>query len=245
MKDGTKKRYNLTGPVHKYVCPRQKNFPEEAHGQHVRYGPSLDWQVWTEITNKVILDPALILEQIYNRQEELQEQGDNFDSDIAKAERELNRLKNEKLFYLRQAAKGLISKSELESLIEEIKQAQAYWQEELSQLKTLRDDSQKTEAGVEYIKRLFDGFTEILPEINQPPEELRSVPIEKRNWVLLRRQEIIRALADKIVIHSDGTIDVEGIVDGSEVSSIDSPSIQSGLSQHSKLKRVSLETKLW
>ncbi|OGO37841.1 MAG: hypothetical protein A2W35_02975 [Chloroflexi bacterium RBG_16_57_11] len=42
-----------------------------------------------------------------------------------------------------------------------------------------------------------------------------------RFWVLERHQEIIRAMVDRAVLSSNGTVRLEGVLDGSEISRFD------------------------
>lgn len=60
-----------------------------------------------------------------------------------------------------------------------------------------------------------------LPEIDIPPKELRRLSTEKQRMILKQRQEIAKALVDRVEIHPSGLIKIEGIIDGSEAKQFD------------------------
>jgi hypothetical protein len=51
-----------------------------------------------------------------------------------------------------------------------------------------------------------------LPEINQTPEELTSLPEDRQRWVMSERQRVIRSLVDRAIVYSDGNITIKGLI---------------------------------
>ena len=70
-------------------------------------------------------------------------------------------------------------------------------------------------------QHLMAGIEKKLSQINHGPNELKELSKEQCEWIWLQRQKIVRVLAGKVVIHSNGKIEIEGMLDGSEVSSIE------------------------
>jgi hypothetical protein len=223
LKDGTVKKYERKSPLHCYYCqtPTMDNHPRP----YKWTGPSLDYSVWRKIADEAIKNPDLIIEQVTNRQAELQAQGDNFDGEIATAERKLNELETERAFYQRQAARKMITEKEFDARMAETEESRQYWLEQLDHLRELSQDSLKIKSSLDYARDLFESIAEILPEIDQSPEELKTLPAEKRDWVLLERQKRIRALAEKIFVFADGSVEIQGLLDGSEIDLFEKHSI--------------------
>jgi len=150
------------------------------------------------------------------RQAELQAQGDSFDGDVAHAQRKLSEVDQERAFYQRQAARGKISEVEFDTRMDETQEAQGYWQSEFERLKDLRDDARMVRAGLDYATELLTTLQENLAGIDQTPDELKVLPEDRRANVLKKRQEIVRALCDKVFVYSDGRVRIEGVLDGTE-----------------------------
>ncbi len=90
-----------------------------------------------------------------------------------------------------------------------------YWQTVLTHLQELRDNQDKVHAGLKYARELLAALQKKRPEIDQPPEELNSLPQKRQNEKLQARQDIVRALVDKVIIYSSGHKKVQGVIDGS------------------------------
>jgi len=80
-----------------------------------------------------------------------------------------------------------------------------------------RDEVDKIAAGVAYIRELLAAIQEKLPEIDIHPDELKKLPQEEQTKIMKARQEIVRALVDRVWIFADGLIVVEGVIQGSEL----------------------------
>jgi hypothetical protein len=81
---------------------------------------------------------------------------------------------------------------------------------------TVRDDAKKIKNSIAYAEMVLSGIRERLPEINQSPEELASLPKSKQRKIMLERQEIIRGLCDKVIIYADGEITINGLIEVSD-----------------------------
>ena len=53
------------------------------------------------------------------------------------------------------------------------------------------------------------------------PEELATLPKERQESILQERQDIIRALCEKIIVWSDRRVKLVGVIDGSEAAQFD------------------------
>ena len=220
-----KKRYSYVGgkkrtfpiPKYDYFCKAAKRYPDEPHpAPYSRYGPTLDWLVWRHIVDYGIKRPDLIREAVLARQAELQAQGDSVEGDIAHAHRRLAEIDQERAFYQRQAARGRITEVEFDARMEETEEARCYWESELERLRELRDNAAEVQAGLDYATRLLTAIQEKLPGIDIPYIELRKLPEQKRSEILRLRQEIIRALVDKVEVFASGEVKIWGLLDGSE-----------------------------
>jgi uncharacterized protein YukE len=191
------------------------------HPKYSLPGSSLDWAVWRKIVDDGIRRPEIIREQVMSRQAALRAQGDSLDGDINRIRTRLDELGGERAAYQRMFARKKISEDEFDRQMDETEEASRILQDDLEQLKTLRDDRGKIDASLLYARQLFDAFRNKLAEIDQSPEELETMSEDDRFWVLERRQEIIRAMVDRAVLYSDGTVMLEGVLDGSEISKFD------------------------
>jgi DNA invertase Pin-like site-specific DNA recombinase len=215
--DGTVKRYKKKDPIHRYVCHAAKLHSHEPHPHPYNFaGTTLDWDVWRYIVDNGIKRPDTIKTQILARQEQLQVQGESFAGDIAHARRKLAEVDQVRAFYQRQAARGKISEREFDARMEETEVDQEYWQGELARLQELRDNAETVQSGLDYVTELLTSFQVRLSEIDQTPEELRTLPGEERDRILEERQTIIRALCEKVIVSSDWSVEIHGVLDGTE-----------------------------
>jgi hypothetical protein len=179
-------------------------------------GQRLDWEVWRYIVDKGIKQPDLIQMQVLAQQEELQSQGKSVDGEISHARRRLAEVNQERAFYQRQAARGKIDEAEFDARMEESEEARRYWKAEIKRLTELRDDAAKVQEGLDYATELLESFQARLPEIDQTPAELKAMAEEQRNAILRDRQEIVRAMTEKVIIWSDRRVKIMGVLDGGE-----------------------------
>lgn len=214
LADGTVKKYKRQTPRHNYSCYLADRHDPDHPSPLTWNGVKLDYAVWRYLVDHAIKDQDEVINQIYARQAELQAQGDDLDSEIERRRRRLAELDREELNYARQQARGQISEQTFDILMAEVKGARNEVEEDLAQLVELRDDAAKVQAGVDYAKAFLSTLEQKIPEIDQTPEELNALSKDKRDKILKARREIIRALCDKVIIHPDGQIKVEGLING-------------------------------
>jgi DNA invertase Pin-like site-specific DNA recombinase len=215
--DGSRKRHDYPTPYHRYRCAFAGHFPDEPHPSPACFsGVVLDWEVWRYIVDNGIKQPDAIKKQVLAHREELRSQGENVDGEIAHVRCRLDEVVQERAFYQRQAARSKITEAEFDVRMEETEFARLYWQEEIDRLKQLRDDAAQVQCGLDYATDLLISVQARLPEIDQTPEELRALPEEQQVEILKRRREIIRALAQKVVIWHDKRVEIFGLIDGTE-----------------------------
>jgi DNA invertase Pin-like site-specific DNA recombinase len=214
---GTTERYDYQSRVYKYRCQIAVRFREEPHPKpFIWSGNKLDWAVWDYIVDNGISRPDLIRAQVLARQAELQQQGESADSEIAHAQRRLEEIDQERAFYQRQAARGKVTEAEFDARMDETEEAREYWHDELERMLELRDDATKVRASLDYAAELLTALQERLSGIHQTREEFRTLPEDKQRDIMKARQEIIRALCDRVLIYADGRVRIEGVIDGSE-----------------------------
>jgi len=225
-----KARYGYVGGVkrrfpvihHSYFCPTAEKYPEEQHPRpRSRYGATLDWKVWRHIVDYGITRPDIIREQFLARQAELQAQGDSVIGEIAHAGQRLTEIDKERAFYQRQAARGKISEQEFDLRMEETDEARQYWQAELTRLRELRDDAERVQARLDYVTQLQTAMQSRLAEIDIAPDELKMLPKDRQTAILEERRDIVRVMADRVLVYSDGRVVIEGMLDGSEAAQFD------------------------
>jgi DNA invertase Pin-like site-specific DNA recombinase len=218
--DGERHKYKSIS--HTYFCCFPNRYPELPHPRPFnRSGNMLDWLVWRYVVDNAITRPDVIRQQVEARQAELQAQSDSVDGEIAHARRKVSEVDQERAFYQRQAARGKITEVEFDQRMKETEEARVYWQEELTRLQELRDNTEKIQSGLDYTTELMLTLQEVLPEIDQTLEELKEMSEDKRDWVLKKRREILRALCNKVDVYADGRVVIEGLLDGSEAAQFD------------------------
>ena len=114
-----------------------------------------------------------------------------------------------------------MTEREFDARMDEIEDARRPWQGELDRLKELRDNAVKVQNGLEYATELLTSLQARLPEIDQTPEELAALPKDQQESILRERQDIIRALCEKVIVWSDRRVKLVGVIDGSEAAQFD------------------------
>lgn len=220
LKDGTVKRYNRkTDRGYRYYCAFAARYPEEPHTHpYVFTGADLDTQFWQYVANRMVTHPELIIEQVQNRQAELRAQDDNLDSEITRKHRQIATIEQDRMTYTRQLGRGKIKESVYDSLMTECDENEADLKEQLDYLLTLRDDQKKVKTAIERVERLLANISQRLPEINQSPKELASLPEARQRAIMLERQTIIKSLCEKVIVYANGDITIQGLI---EVSNFD------------------------
>ena len=116
--------------------------------------------------------PKVITAYVLGRQAELQAQGESVDSDIAHARRRLDEVEQDRVFFLKQAARHDITGAKFEELMKDTEESRKYWESELVRLRELRDNQEKVQVGIDYVNRLMANVETILPMADIPPDEL-------------------------------------------------------------------------
>lgn len=214
LKDGTVKRYERrTEAGYRYRCATAARHPEEAHTKPYAFnGAEFDAQFWRYVADKMVTHPELIIEQVHNRQQELKNQGDNLDSEIAQKRRQITAIEQDRMTYTRQLGREKITESVYDALIAEADESEADYKEQLDYLLTMRDDQRKVKNAIAYAEKMLANIRQKLPEINQTPEELAVLPEARQRWVMLERQKVIRSLVDKVIVYADGNVTIKGLI---------------------------------
>jgi len=219
LADGTYGKTLRQIPRHRYQCVNAIMFPEEEHPLPFSWaGRRVDWAVWRYIVDYGIKQPDLIRAQVASHIDALRAEGESINGEISHVRLKLVEIDQERAFYQRQGARGMISEAEFDARMEETEEARQHWREELDRLVELRDNADKVQSGLDYATQFLTALQAELPDIDQPLEELLAMPEDERNAILKTRQKIIRALCDKVEIWSDGRIKLYGVLDGSEAS---------------------------
>jgi len=219
LADGTYGKTLRQIPRHRYQCVNAIMFPEEEHPLPFSWaGRTVDWAVWRYIVDYGIKQPDLIRAQVASHIDALRAEGESINGEISHVRLKLAEIDQERAFYQRQGARGMISEAEFDARMEETEEARQHWREELDRLVELRDNADKVQSGLDYATQFLTALQAELPDIDQPLEELLAMPEDERNAILKTRQKIIRALCDKVEIWSDGRIKLYGVLDGSEAS---------------------------
>jgi DNA invertase Pin-like site-specific DNA recombinase len=204
-------------PKHTYRCSQAAVFREGKHNRPYHWpGADLDWAVWRNLVDRGISQPQLLKLQVLTRQEELQKQGESVNSEIAHARRKLGEVDQERAFYQRQGARGQITEQEFDARMGETQEAAKYWQAEIGRLTELRDNAAKVEAGLSYMEALLGNLQARLPSIDQTPEELSTLPVDRQRAILEERRVIVRAMCKEVKVWPNGQVVIVGALDGTE-----------------------------
>jgi site-specific DNA recombinase len=228
LASGKLKRYEYDQPRYQYYCSKgRRNLFEHSRPLNWK-GQELDNTIWRYLVDNGIKRPDFITEQVKAKQQELIKQGDSADSAIHRARQKLAEIEQERAFYQRQAAKGFINESEFEQRMNETQETAGYWQAELTRLEELRADAAEVQAGLDYVTKLLQSLARGLAQIDLAPEDCEKLSQARQDSIMKKRQEIARALCDRITIFSDGRIIIDGLLDGSECQQFDLPSQRIG-----------------
>jgi vacuolar-type H+-ATPase subunit E/Vma4 len=69
-----------------------------------------------------------------------------------------------------------MTETEFDARMEETEETRQYWKAKLEQLRELRDNAAKVQAGLDYATELLTAIQEALPKIDQTPDELKALP---------------------------------------------------------------------
>ncbi len=222
LADGTRKRYEYKTKPFNYRCIRANNYKHEAHpNPHCFAGEKLDYNVWRYVADVIVANPELIMQQVHARQVNLQQEGDSLDGEISRMKARLSQIEQEKLAYTRQQARGQITEEMFDTLIAESNQAIVTIQTDLQDAIELRDNSRKVQNAMSYAQELLSNIQAKMPEIDFTPEQFKTFSEEKQEWILTERKKIIEAVCEKVIIFANGRIEIEGLIDGDEVSSFE------------------------
>jgi len=147
------------------------------------------------------------------RRQELQNEGDSYDGQIAQAERKLKEIEDGRSRLMRHLAKGIINDDDFERIMVERNNEQQFWTEEINRLRTLRDDVQKIESDLEYAYQVLSVIEGGLGKWDMLPGELKSLFPERRIEVLSERKRIIRSLCERVTVYADGRIVIDGLIE--------------------------------
>jgi site-specific DNA recombinase len=215
--DGTKKNYPFKTFQYTYMCLSPMRYPNEPHPKpYNRNGVGLDWAVWRRLVDYGLKRPALIRGFIEEKRAALQAEADNAESEIERIRSRLRRIKQERLAYCRQNARGALSDEEFDQLMAETEERRDSLELELQHLETLRDETVQVEAWQDYMNELFAYLREDLDTIDCHRKTLYGLSEEEQVRILKRRREIVRALVDRVTVYADGRVEITGALDGSE-----------------------------
>jgi hypothetical protein len=218
-KDGQQiwRKERETPPKHRYGCCVANKYPNEPHSKPYSFdGPELDNVIWRFVVDNGITNPDRIIEQVKNRQAQLQAEGDNLDGQIAKKQAQVEVIDQDRMTYTRQLSRSKIKEDVYDSLMAECDQSEQVLRSDLEELLTLRDNARAVRAGIDYTKRLLADIEQRLPEIDLRPDELDKLPQEQQRAILEERQTVIRALCDKIYVSADYSIKIDGLIEVGE-----------------------------
>jgi len=217
LADGTRKRNLKKMPEYYYVCPTPRDYPDEDHARpYSRYGALLDDQVWRTIVDDVIRRPDVVKAQTLRRQAELIAQGDAIDGDIERTRGEVADIEQQRAFYQRQAARGKMTEAEFDARMDETQGWLEEKQAEIAHLLQLRDDASRVNHSLQYATEFLTGLQRRVTAIDQSREEMRQMSRQRREKIMRTRREIVRALVDKVIWYPDGSVEIQGVIDGSE-----------------------------
>lgn len=200
-----------------YICNRGSFEPHE----HSRYpGGKADVLIWRKLADVIHDNPEEIIKQTIAKAESLQAEGDDVNGRIGQYQKRLTELDNEELAYNRQQARGKLTEEKYDILIAEVNAARKQVTTELGELITLRDETEKVQSTLDHARKMLADFGQRIEEINMSEDELKSLPDSTRQEVLRRRQQLVRALVDRVEFYPD-RIELTGAIGNKTVSLID------------------------
>lgn len=219
---GENKRYLRRSVLSHYICSRAANYPQDGHPHPCFFNVAqIDSDVWRYLVDNIIKQPNVIRAQVARRQAAALEQASTIEADIAKLKQRLEALEADLLTYTRQLARGKISEAVYDSLIAENDERKKEAQDELAELEMFKDNSAAVSASLDYAYSILAAIRQNLDEVDIAPEDFKTLPEDRQHAILLKRQGIIRALVDRVVIFASGRIEIEGLFDSDKVSSFD------------------------
>ena len=165
-------------------------------------------------------NPEKIIEQTIARAEALQAEGDDLNGRIGQYQRRLTELDNEELSHSRQLGRGKLTEEKYDILMDEVTAARQKVTAELKELITLRDETEKVQTALDHARKMLVEFGQRIDEIDIPEDELKSLPDSTHHEILRRRQQLVRALVDRVEFYPD-SLELVGAIGQRTVSLID------------------------
>lgn len=229
LKDGTRVKNIRQGlPPHVYQCMIGRRYPEKRklHDQIGWSGPMLDDKVWRALVDDAINNPDLIREQVERRQAELQENGNQAESDIERCQAEIKAIEAGRQKLMDQLSRGNITEADFETVITRRNSELEYWREELERARILRDEHVLVQENLNIAYSFLKMQRAKLSDLDRPIKELE---IDEQIRILTERRNIVQSLADRVIIYGSKEIVIEGMIDPSETVSTDITTHRNGL----------------
>jgi hypothetical protein len=212
LKDGTPRHVLRDIPRHFYRCGNSIKEERDKHEKLWHHGPTIDKKIWRFLVDNAIKHPEIIQGQVIARQAELQNQGDDLEGEIARIERKLRELDAGRDRLALQLTKGNIIEKDFERVMVQVNTEKEDAQEELAQLRVLRDDQQAVLDGLNIAYQVLANYERRLPELDISDKEFRKLGPDQKKYILEERKAIIRALCLKVTFYPDGDFDIEGLI---------------------------------
>ena len=222
LASGKMARYTRSNPIVYYICNKGSFDPHENN----RYpGGKIDAKIWRTLADVIRNNPEQIIKQTIARAEALQAEGDDINGRIGQYQKRLTDLDTEELSHNRQLGRGRLTEEKFDILMDEVNATRQQVTTELKELITLRDETEKVQNTLDHARVMLAEFGQRIEEIDIPEDELRSLPDSTRHEVLRRRQQLVRALVDRVEFYPD-RLELVGAIGERVVSLIDCQSLE-------------------
>lgn len=217
---GEKIRYERKNPITSYICNRGSMEP---HAKNRYPGSPIDALIWRTLADAINQNPEEIIGQTIAKVKALQVEGNSVTGRIAQYQKDLRDLDTQELAYNRQLARGKLNEENYDILVNEVNATRTAIQSELAELISLRDETEKTKNTLDYARNLLTEFGRRITEIDLSEDEMAALPRPARIEILTRRQQLVRALVDRVDFYPNKLV-ITGTI-GSKTVQIDCMSL--------------------
>lgn len=203
-----------------YRCPAAWQYPDVYSCRRHFSAKKVEGTVW-ELISRALMHPALIQEQLRQRQREIAANSEQAESRIQSLTAKIQSIQTEREWLIVQARKKVITESEFEtqmSMLALERESVGLELQELKQAFTHRDEAAQL---IAFAEEFFKNLREGLAYLNQPEKGLAH---EEKLKIAAQKRKIIEMLVTRVELDQQGNITVEGMLDKNIVTaSVKSP----------------------
>lgn len=210
LASGERVKYYHHKPRIYYRCPGSaRSGSSDCPGLRIPDALALEWQVWRWVVDNVINNDAFFDRAGELRQVEQQQAGTDHDAQLDRLRHYLAGLEQRRAATRARYARGGLSEADLDAILAEIDLATLETRAEIAGLVVAGEAAKLAAAGAESMRAMIAGWRGLLADIDVTPGDMAGLAEDDRESIYQARQEIVRAVCERVVVRGVGDFDAE------------------------------------